>query len=92
MVLLWMIRVALGAVLGYVLVTQVLMPLWRGTKVFPMLRARERELHKKIREAKQAQHEAALKKAYEEARKAAHDEGKRYKSSQGDGGTGGFVH
>lgn len=46
--------------------TQVFVPMWWGTKVFPIFRPRQRQLEAKLTETREEVHEAELEHALEE--------------------------
>lgn len=56
----------LFAVIVLVFVTQVFVPMWRGTKVFPIFRSRQRKLEAELTETREEAHAAALEHTLEE--------------------------
>jgi len=55
---------AFAALLFWVLVTQLIMPLWRGRPIFPFFR-RSRDLENRLGEVRQAKDEAAIEREIE---------------------------
>ena len=53
-------------VLLLIFATQVFIPMWRGTKVFPIFRSRERQLESKLTELREEAHAAELEHVVEE--------------------------
>ena len=64
-----MIEFALFGLVALVGITQLVIPLWRGTPMFPLLR-RERKLESELEKARQAQVEENLDRRIDEVRPA----------------------
>lgn len=56
------------ALIALVFVTQVFVPMWRGTKVFPIFRSRQRRLEAELTQTREEAHEAELEHTLEEER------------------------
>lgn len=54
------------AVIVLVFVTQVFIPMWRGTKTWPIFRSRQRQLESKLTELREEAHAAELEHVVEE--------------------------
>jgi len=54
------------AVVLLIFATQVFIPMWRGTKVFPIFRSRQRQLESKLTEIREEAHAAELEHVVEE--------------------------
>lgn len=52
--------------IALVFVTQVFVPMWQGTKIFPIFRSRQRRLETELVETREEVHEAELERALEE--------------------------
>jgi hypothetical protein len=72
------------AVILLIFVTQVFIPMWRGTKVFPIFRSRQRALESKLTELREEAHAAELEHVVEEEQGRVtdiHEDGRRKTSS-----------
>ena len=56
------------AVVLLIFATQVFIPMWRGTKVFPVLRSRQRQLESKLTELREEARVVELEHVVEEER------------------------
>ena len=56
------------ALILLVFATQVFVPMWRGTKVFPIFRSRQRELEAELTQTREEAHEAELEHTLKEER------------------------
>lgn len=54
------------AVILLVFATQVFVPMWRGTKTWPIFRSRQRQLESKLTELREEAHAARLEQVVEE--------------------------
>ena len=56
------------ALIVLVFVTQVFVPVWRGIKIFPIFRSRQRKLEAKLTQTREEAHEVELKHTLDKER------------------------
>lgn len=70
--LMYLLELLFGAIVLVMVVTQVAVPLWRGTKLFPLFRSKRREVAQQFRSVREdldlAAKEAELKQAKREVK------------------------
>ena len=59
-------EILMFVVIALVFVTQVFIPMWKGIKVFPIFRSRQRELESKLTKVREEAHEAGLERELKE--------------------------